>query len=119
MMYVDAFRDWLVAFGPLGLLAWIVLKILLIAVPVIISVAFYVVWERKLIGWMHVRHGPMYVGKGILQAFADVFKLLFKEVVQPTVAQPFLYRIAPLIRPDLRGDYADLSKATMDTIELG
>jgi NADH-quinone oxidoreductase subunit H len=35
-----------------------------IAVPVIISVAFYVVWERKLIGWMHVRHGPMYVGMG-------------------------------------------------------
>ena len=59
------------------------LKILLIAVPVIITVAFYVVWERKLIGWMHVRHGPMYVGKGILQAFADVFKLLFKEVIQP------------------------------------
>jgi NADH-quinone oxidoreductase subunit H len=39
----------------------------------------------------------MYVGKGVLQAFADVFKLLFKEVVQPTVAQPFLYRLAPLI----------------------
>ena len=54
-------------------------------------------WERKLIGWMHVRHGPMYVGMGILQAFADVFKLLFKEVVQPTVAHPVLYRLAPLI----------------------
>ena len=97
MMYVDAFRDWMIAFGPVGLVAWIVLKILAIAMPVIISVAFYVVWERKLIGWMHVRHGPMYVGMGIFQAFADVFKLLFKEVVQPTVAQPFLYRLAPLI----------------------
>jgi len=97
MTFSDPFRDWLLSFGAFGVLVWTVLKILAIAMPVIITVAFYVVWERKLIGWMHVRRGPMYVGKGILQAFADVFKLLFKEVVQPTVAQPFLYRLAPLI----------------------
>jgi NADH-quinone oxidoreductase subunit H len=94
---VDPFRDWLLSFGVIGLLVWIVLKVLLIAVPVIITVAFYVVWERKLIGWMHVRHGPMYVGKGILQAFADVFKLLFKEVIQPAMAQKTLFILAPLI----------------------
>jgi NADH-quinone oxidoreductase subunit H len=94
---VDPFRDWLLSFGVIGLLIWIVLKILLIAMPVIITVAFYVVWERKLIGWMHVRHGPMYVGKGILQAFADVFKLLFKEVIQPALAQKTLFILAPLI----------------------
>jgi NADH-quinone oxidoreductase subunit H len=94
---VDPFRDWLLSFGVIGLLIWIVLKILLIAVPVIITVAFYVVWERKLIGWMHVRHGPMYVGKGILQAFADVFKLLFKEVIQPAMAHKTLFILAPLI----------------------
>ena len=39
----------------------------------------------------------MYVGWGVLQAFADVFKLLFKEVMQPTVAHPVLYRLAPLL----------------------
>ena len=94
---IDPFRDWLLSLGPFGLVAWIVLKILSIAVPVILTVAFYVVWERKLIGWMHVRHGPMYVGMGALQAFADVFKLLFKEVITPSAAQPFLYRLAPLI----------------------
>jgi NADH-quinone oxidoreductase subunit H len=93
----DPFRDWLLSFGAIGLLVWIVLKVLAIAVPVIVTVAFYVVWERKLIGWMHVRHGPMYVGRGILQAFADVFKLLFKEVIQPAKAQPVLYVLAPLI----------------------
>jgi NADH-quinone oxidoreductase subunit H len=90
-------HDWLQSIGPLGTVAWIVLLSLLIAVPVILAVAFYVVWERKLIGWMHVRHGPMYVGFGVLQAFADVFKLLFKEVIQPTKAQPALYVLAPLI----------------------
>ena len=90
-------RDGLLGFGEIGLLVWIVLKILAIAVPVILAVAFYVVWERKLIGWMHVRHGPMYVGKGLFQACGDVFKLLFTEVVQPSSAHPFLYRLAPLI----------------------
>jgi NADH-quinone oxidoreductase subunit H len=90
-------HEWLLSLGAIGLVAWIVLKILAIAVPVILAVAFYVVWERKLIGWMHVRHGPMYVGRGILQAFADVFKLLFKEVIQPTNAQRVLYILAPLI----------------------
>jgi NADH-quinone oxidoreductase subunit H len=94
---IDPFRDWLLSFGAIGLLVWIVLKVLAIAVPVIFAVAFYVVWERKLIGWMHVRHGPMYVGRGVLQAFADVFKLLFKEVIQPAQAQPVLYVLAPLI----------------------
>ncbi len=90
-------HEWLLSLGAIGLVLWLVLKILLIAVPVILAVAFYVVWERKLIGWMHARHGPMYVGWGVLQAFADVFKLLFKEVIQPTNAQRALYVLAPLI----------------------
>lgn len=64
---VDPLHQWLLGLGDIGALIWIILKILVIAVPVIISVAFYVVWERKLIGWMHVRHGPMYVGMGIFQ----------------------------------------------------
>ncbi|MGY1409680.1 MULTISPECIES: NADH-quinone oxidoreductase subunit NuoH [unclassified Luteimonas] len=90
-------HDGLMSLGAIGVIVWIVLKILAIAVPVIVSVAFYVVWERKLIGWMHSRHGPMYVGWGVLQAFADVFKLLFKEVIQPTNAHKALYVLAPLI----------------------
>jgi NADH-quinone oxidoreductase subunit H len=94
---IDPLHDWLVGFGAFGSLAWIVLKILAITLPVIVSVAFYVVWERKLIGWMHVRHGPMYVGMGVLQAFADVFKLLFKEVIQPSRAEKRLYVLAPLL----------------------
>ena len=94
---VGPLREWFFGLGDIGMVLWIVLKILLIAVPVIISVAFYVVWERKLIGWMHVRHGPMYVGMGIFQAFADVFKLLFKEIIQPSSAQKAMYVIAPLI----------------------
>ena len=96
-MLFDSLRDWLLAYGDIGVVAWIVLKILGIAIPVTVTVAFYVVWERKLIGWMHVRHGPMYVGWGVLQAFADVFKLLFKEVIQPANAQKSLFILAPMV----------------------
>ena len=75
-----------------------VLYILAIAVPLIIAVAMFVYWERKVIGWMHVRMGPNKIGPfGVLQAFADVFKLLFKEVILPTKANRFLYFMAPLI----------------------
>jgi NADH-quinone oxidoreductase subunit H len=73
-------------------------KILLIAVPVIIAVAMYVWWERKVIGWMHVRMGPNKIGPfGLAQAFADVVKLLIKEVIVPTNANRFLYFTAPLL----------------------
>ena len=93
----DPLQHALLSLGAVGTIVWIVLKILAVAVPVILAVAFYVVWERKLIGWMHVRHGPMYVGFGVLQAFADVFKLLFKEVIRPTEASKLLYVLAPLV----------------------
>lgn len=73
-------------------------KILLIAVPLIIAVAMYVWWERKVIGWMHVRMGPNQIGPfGLLQAFADVVKLLLKEVIAPTNANRALYFLAPLL----------------------
>ena len=94
---VSPLHEWLLSLGGIGAVLWIVLKILVIAVPVIVAVAFYVVWERKLIGWMHVRHGPMYVGMGVFQAFADVFKLLFKEVLMPAKAQKAMYILGPLI----------------------
>ena len=94
---VGPMREWFLGLGDWGVALWIVLKILVIAVPVIVAVAFYVVWERKLIGWMHVRHGPMYVGMGVFQAFADVFKLLFKEVILPASAHKTMYLLAPLI----------------------
>ena len=61
---------------------WTLVKILVIAVPLIIAVAMYVWWERKVIGWMHVRIGPNKIGPfGLLQAFADVTKLLIKEII--------------------------------------
>jgi NADH-quinone oxidoreductase subunit H len=71
--------------------------LVLITVPLILSVAFFTLWERKVIGWMQVRKGPVYVGKGFLQPFADVFKLLFKELMLPSKANKALFYLAPLI----------------------
>ncbi|MEO6171138.1 MAG: NADH-quinone oxidoreductase subunit NuoH [Lysobacter sp.] len=96
--FVSPFHGWLESFGAVGTIAWLVLMIVAICVPLILAVAFYVLWERKLIGWMHVRMGPKYVGLGgFLQTFADVFKLLFKEMLVPSAASPFLYRLAPML----------------------
>jgi NADH-quinone oxidoreductase subunit H len=79
-------------------LLWPIIYILCIAVPLIIAVAMFVYWERKVIGWMHVRLGPSKIGPfGLLQAFADVVKLLIKEVILPTKANRFLYFMAPLL----------------------
>jgi NADH-quinone oxidoreductase subunit H len=65
--------------------------------PLIIGVALYVWWERKVIGWMHVRMGPNKIGPaGLAQTFADVFKLLLKEVIYPAKANKALFLLAPL-----------------------
>lgn len=75
-----------------------VVYILCIVVPLIIAVAMYVYWERKVVGWMHVRLGPNQVGPlGLFQAFADVFKLLIKEVILPSRASRALYYLAPML----------------------
>lgn len=74
------------------------LLIIAIVLPLVVSVAMFVYWERKVIGWMHSRMGPNKVGPlGLLQAFADVVKLLIKEVILPTNANRVLYYLAPLL----------------------
>ena len=79
-------------------LIWTVLKILVITVPLITAVAFYTYFERKVIGAMQIRVGPSRVGPlGLIQPFADVFKLLLKEIILPTSSNRFLFLLAPVI----------------------
>jgi NADH-quinone oxidoreductase subunit H len=78
--------------------AWI----LVITVALIICVALLTLWERKVIGWMQLRRGPNRVRlfgllPGVGQPFADVLKLLMKEVIIPTNSNKFLFRLAPII----------------------
>ncbi|HZH56024.1 NADH-quinone oxidoreductase subunit NuoH [Yanghanlia caeni] len=77
---------------------WTIIKIALIALPIILCVAYLTYWERKMIGFMHVRKGPNRVGyRGLLQPFADVFKLLTKEVITPSEANRVLYTLGPVV----------------------
>src|SRR6266403_751422 len=88
-------QEWL---GPAWILIWTLIKIVAIAVPLIISVAYLTLAERKIIGYMQVRIGPNRVGfKGLLQPFADVIKLVLKEIIIPTGANKFLFIIAPVL----------------------
>jgi NADH-quinone oxidoreductase subunit H len=79
------------------------LWIVVVTVCLILSVAFTTLWERKVIGWMQLRRGPNRVGSifgfapGIFQPFADVIKLLVKEVVIPAESNKVLFRLAPMI----------------------
>ena len=79
-------------------LATVLFKILLVAIVVILIVAFSTYFERKVIGSMQARVGPNRVGPiGLGQPFADVIKLLVKEVIVPAKSNRFLFVIAPLL----------------------
>ena len=72
--------------------------IVVVMISVILTVAFTTYFERKVIGYMQGRLGPNRVGPwGLGQPFADVIKLLIKEVVVPQKSNRFLFVIAPLL----------------------
>lgn len=89
---------WLLLPEPMRFVAVIILKIAVLLVPLLLGVAYFTYWERKVIGWMQARVGPNRVGwKGVLQPFADLIKMVFKEVVVPANANRFLFLLAPLL----------------------
>ncbi|TFW31693.1 NADH-quinone oxidoreductase subunit NuoH [Massilia horti] len=85
--------------GPaLWTLVWTLIKLLCILLPLLGLVAYLVLWERKLIGWIHIRLGPNRVGPlGLLQPIADALKLLLKEIVIPAKATTSLFIIGPIM----------------------
>ncbi|HEY1437158.1 MAG TPA: NADH-quinone oxidoreductase subunit NuoH [Casimicrobiaceae bacterium] len=85
-------------FGAAWPTVWTLVKIIVIVIPLTLAVAYLTLAERKIIGWMQVRIGPNRVGPlGLLQPFADVFKLIFKEIVVPTGASRTLFFVAPVL----------------------
>lgn len=79
-------------------LLWILVKIVTILIPLVLAVAYTTYAERKFIGYMQVRIGPNRVGpRGWFQPFADVFKLVFKEIIIPQNANKVMFLIAPVL----------------------
>lgn len=84
--------------NDLLLLLWIIIKIVIITIPLLLTVAYLTLAERKGIGYMQARIGPNRVGPlGILQPIADVVKLLTKEIIVPSASNRYLFIIAPII----------------------
>ncbi len=76
----------------------ILLGIVSILIPLVLTVAYTTYAERKFIGYMQVRIGPNRVGpRGWFQPFADVFKLIFKEIVVPSGANKPMFLLAPIL----------------------
>ena len=74
----------------------LILKILLIIVPLLLSVAYFTLAERKIMASIQRRRGPNVIGYlGLLQPLADGLKLFIKETILPTSANIFIFLLAP------------------------
>jgi NADH-quinone oxidoreductase subunit H len=99
----DPIRDWLAGeitpYWTTPLLTAV--QIAMVMIGLILTMAFYTLAERKVIGWIQSRKGPNRVNllwvPGLGQPFADVVKLLFKEILIPANASGFLFRLAPFL----------------------
>jgi NADH-quinone oxidoreductase subunit H len=76
----------------------ILVKILIIIVPLLISVAYFTLAERKILGAIQRRRGPNVIGAyGLLQPLSDGFKLIVKETVMPSSANNILFFLSPIL----------------------
>jgi NADH-quinone oxidoreductase subunit H len=104
------------------------IKILIIIIPILISVAYFTLAERKILGAIQRRRGPNVIGVyGLLQPLADGFKLFVKESILPSTSDEFIFYISPLISFVISlmgwsiipyGKYATLSEINLGVLYL-
>lgn len=76
----------------------LVIKVLAILVPLLLSIAYITLAERKVLGYIQCRKGPNVVGVyGLLQPLADGLKLFTKEIIIPNHANLYIYIMAPVL----------------------
>lgn len=98
--WTSAFNEFLLGIMPQW--AALLVECVLIGVGILLTYTvlalFYILYERKLCAWFQCRLGPMRVGPwGLLQVFADMFKILIKELISLKDTDRFLFRLAPYI----------------------
>jgi len=77
---------------------FLIVRIVIVLVMMLLTAAYLVYFERKISAWAQNRIGPNRVGwYGLLQSFADVFKLLLKEDIVPDIADKRIHALAPMI----------------------
>jgi len=87
----------LISFVMLNVL-YSLIEVLIVLVPILLSVAFMTIIERKVLAAMQRRVGPNTVGYyGVLQPFADALKLVIKETVVPTQSTTSIFYLAPVV----------------------
>lgn len=99
--WTSAFNDLLLGTGMADWLAvlieCVIIAVLILGVYIVLAL-FYILYERKLCAWFQCRLGPMRVGKwGLLQVFADMFKILIKELICLKGTDRFLFKLAPYL----------------------
>jgi len=101
MFLTHYLQSWGLNFG----VAWTVsqvVSILLIQLPLLVSIAFFILADRKIWAAVALRRGPNVVGPfGLLQTIADAFKFMFKEIIIPSGANKVIFIIAPLVTATL------------------
>jgi len=97
--FVDSIHQLIPWFdGGLAVIVIILIKGVALIFPLIIMMAYMTYAERKVIGFMQLRIGPNRVGPfGLLQPFADVFKMMFKEIIFPSKSNIYLFLLAPVL----------------------
>ncbi|SVE30684.1 uncharacterized protein METZ01_LOCUS483538, partial [marine metagenome] len=97
--FVDSIHQLIPWFdGGLADIVIILIKGVALILPLIIMMAYMTYAERKVIGFMQLRIGPNRVGPfGLLQPFADVFKMMFKEIIFPSKSNIYLFLLAPVL----------------------
>lgn len=99
--WTSEFNAWLLGCGMADWLAilieCVIIGVLILGVYTVLAL-FYILYERKLCAWFQCRLGPMRVGKwGLLQVFADMFKILIKELICLKGTDRFLFKLAPYL----------------------
>lgn len=83
--------------GLTGFMIGVLMKVFCILVPLLVSIAYLTLAERKVLGYIQGRKGPNVVGVyGVLQPIADGLKLFTKEIIIPNHANIYIYILSPI-----------------------